>query len=129
MPDKNQDAIAPHGGTLVNVDAPAAERESLVAKAKSLTPIPLGPREISDLELIAIGGFSPLRGFMTSADYSRVVSDMSLASGLPWSIPVTLSVKDDLAKKLKAGKEAALVDGAGTVLALMTVEEVFPNDK
>ncbi|MDP3939734.1 MAG: sulfate adenylyltransferase, partial [Deltaproteobacteria bacterium] len=129
MSDKHQDAIAPHGGTLVNVDAPAAEREALLVKAKTLTAIPLGPREISDLELIAIGGFSPLTGFMTSADYSRVVSDMSLASGLPWTIPVTLSVGDDLAKKLKAGQEAALTDANGRALAIMKIEDVFPNDK
>ena len=94
MSTKNEDAIAPHGGKLVNRDASPDERKAWTAKARELQRLTLGPREVSDLELIASGGFSPLEGFMTSGDYASVVSDMHLASGLPWSIPVTLSTRN-----------------------------------
>ncbi|MFQ5457695.1 MAG: sulfate adenylyltransferase [Myxococcota bacterium] len=129
MPVQEKDAIAPHGGTLVNRDASADEKHEWLEKAKSLVAVPLGQREISDLELIANGGLSPLTGFMNSADYTRVVSEMALAGGLPWTLPVTLSVADDLAGRVKPGQDEALEDGAGTVLAILHVEDVFPNEK
>jgi sulfate adenylyltransferase len=83
--------ITPHGGALIDRIAPEAERAALTERAASLPAIELDERQISDLEMIAIGAFSPLEGFMTQADYSRVVDEMRLASGLPWTIPVTLA--------------------------------------
>lgn len=129
MPTQDNDAIAPHGGELVNRDATADEKEAWLGKADSLVAITLGDREISDLELIANGGLSPLTGFMTRADYTRVVSEMSLESGLPWTVPVTLSLNDDLAGRVKPGQDVALKDGEGTLLAILHIEDVFPNEK
>jgi sulfate adenylyltransferase len=85
-------------------------------------------RALSDLEMIAVGAFSPLTGFMTSADYKGVVQYMHLAGGLPWSLPVTLSVSKEDAKAYE-GKQVTLADEDGNLLAIMDVEEAFEYDK
>ena len=119
--------IQPHGGTLVNRIAPDAERTALAERAASLPKITLDERQISDLEMIAIGAFSPLEGFMGKADYTRVVEEMRLASGLPWTIPVTLAVSRETAAL--AGSEVALEDETGHLLAILQVDEAFDYDK
>ncbi len=121
--------IAPHGGTLINRIAPDTEREALAAKAENLTRIPLSSREVSDLEMIATGAMSPLTGFMTEADYTPVVDFMRLASGLPWSLPVTLAVDPQLAATLATGQEVALAAPDGTLLAVLTIADIFTRDK
>jgi sulfate adenylyltransferase len=120
--------IAPHGGKLVNriADSPQAERE-LRERAKGLRALSLTARELNDLALIANGAFSPLSGFMTRKDYEHVVTSMRLASGLPWTIPVVLSIERDEA--LGEGTRAALYDGEGRLRGLIEVEEVFEHDK
>jgi sulfate adenylyltransferase len=120
--------IAPHGGTLINRVVEGADAQSLADSAKSLPSLTLGVRALSDLEMIAVGAFSPLTGFMTSADYHGVVRDMHLTSGLPWSLPVTLSATRDEAKALE-GKQVALADESGNLLAVMDVAEAFDYDK
>ncbi len=97
------DSIAPHGGTLINRIATPDQRAEFLDKAEYLPRVQLDERAVSDLELIAIGGFSPLTGFMEQPDYDRVVNEMHLANGLPWSIPVTLSVTEEVAEPLKEG--------------------------
>jgi sulfate adenylyltransferase len=123
------ETIKPHGGVLINREATGAERDDLIARAASLPTITLDERQISDLEMIAIGAFSPLEGFMTRADYTRVVEEMRLANGLPWSIPVTLAVPAAVAGEVVSGSEVALADGTGHLLAVMRVEETFDYDK
>jgi sulfate adenylyltransferase len=98
--------IAPHGGRLINRLVDGAEAEELHRRAQHLPALRLTTRQLSDLELIANGAFSPLEGFMRQADYERVVDEMRLANGLPWSIPVTLAVAPDEAPA--AGAEVAL---------------------
>ncbi len=120
--------IAPHGGTLVNRIATGAEAASLADKAKSLPKLALTMRPLSDLEMIAVGAFSPLTGFMTQADYKSVVKDMHLANGLPWSLPVTASATKDAGAGLE-GKQIALTDEEGNALAVMDVEETYDYDK
>jgi sulfate adenylyltransferase len=120
--------IAPHGGSLVDRVVTGAEAQFLADSAKALQPMALGIRALSDLELIAVGAFSPLQGFMTQADYQSVVADMRLASGLPWSLPVTLSASRDQAKAFE-GKQVALTDESGAPLAVMDVEQAFEYDK
>ena len=121
--------IAPHGGTLINRIAPDTERDALAAKAENLTRIPLASREVSDLEMIATGAMSPLTGFMTEADYTPVVDSMRLANGLPWSLPVTLAVDAQLASTLATGQEVALASPDGTLLAILTIADIFTRDK
>jgi sulfate adenylyltransferase len=121
--------IAPHGGTLVNREVTGREAEQLAARAKELPAIRLSSRSLSDLEMIATGGYSPLTGFLGRADYESTVEHMHLASGLPWSIPITLSVTPEEARGLHEGQDAALTDERGLPLALITVAETFGYDK
>src|SRR5207244_3356298 len=83
------------------------------SEAKSLPAIALSPREAFDLEMIAIGAFSPLSGFMGEADFKRVCTDMRLANGVVWPIPVILSPADDIAAKVNVGDRVALNDSKG----------------
>lgn len=121
-------SIPPHGGTLVNRVLPATARADALARAASLQKIALAPVNLADLELIAGGVVSPLTGFMGRADYTRVVNEMHLASGLVWSIPVTLAVTTEQAASIKEGQQVALCEGE-RVLALMTVAEKYGYDK
>ena len=90
-----QDLIEPHGGTLVNrlLDGPAWE--NAVEMAKAVPSIDLTPRQIADVELLTVGGLSPLTGFMGSADYRSVIEDTRLADGTVWPIPVALGLTDE----------------------------------
>ena len=120
--------IEPHGGVLVDRVATNQDALTLAAQAKELPVVKLGMRPLSDLEMIAVGAFSPLTGFMTSADYRSVVQDMHLAGGQPWSLPVTLSASREDAKAYE-GKQVTLADEAGNLLAIMDVQEAFEYDK
>jgi sulfate adenylyltransferase len=120
--------IQPHGGLLVDRVATNQDAATLAAQAKELPFVTLGMRPLSDLEMIAVGAFSPLTGFMTSADYKSVLQHMHLADGLPWSLPVTLSASKEDAKAYE-GKQIALGDETGTFLAIMDVEEAYEYDK
>jgi len=121
--------IAPHGGPLVNrVLEPAAAKQA-AEQAGSLTCIILSPREQCDLEMIAIGAFSPLTGFMGPADFASVCRHMRLVSGAVWPIPVTLCPPDELAAKISVGQKLALLDDKKRLLGIMTVQEKYPHDK
>ena len=100
----------PHGGTLINRALEGSERDAALDRAGGLPRVTLGSVALSDLELIGNGAFSPLTGFMGEADYRGVLDGMRLASGLPWSIPVTLAVSADDADRLAIGGDVALVD-------------------
>ncbi|MFQ5596528.1 MAG: sulfate adenylyltransferase [Nitrospiria bacterium] len=119
----------PHGGKLINRFVEAKEIDRTTQKAATLKKIVLTPREISDLELIASGVFSPLEGFMCSDDYHSVLHSMRLSNGLPWSLPITLSVSADEASAIKEGQEIALTDASETLLAILRVQEMFAFDK
>jgi sulfate adenylyltransferase len=125
---KNQ-LIAPHGGELVLNMAGDAERAELQERARDLPEIVVGSRQLADLEMLAIGAYSPLGGFMKRADYVGVVDDMHLENGLPWSVPITLSVTSEQAASLKEGSQVALINEHGTLQAVMLVEEKYGYDK
>jgi sulfate adenylyltransferase len=122
-------AIAPHGGELVDRMAPEGQRAELLQGAETLNRVALGPRSLSDLEMISTGVFSPLTGFMVQEDYDSVVETMHLSNGLVWSLPITLSVSEEEAGGISVGEEIALADGTGRVLATMTVEDRYSYDK
>src|SRR2546422_10260291 len=111
--DRAEDAIAPHGGVLVDREATPAERTRWEREAARLPALRLDRRTLSDLEMIVIGGFSPLDGFMGEADHASVVDRMRLASGGVWTIPVTLGGGADEARRLAVGADGALQDQAG----------------
>ena len=121
--------IEPHGGRLVNRLASGEKAAALEAEARELPVIQLNPFEVSDLEMLAIGAFSPLEGFMGRADYARVLNDKRLANGLPWTLPITLAVSEEVAKTLKKTSRAALADSSGARLAVLQIQDVFPYDR
>ncbi len=121
--------IAPHGGKLVNQVADVREKDEILANIQGLVRITLSEREISDLEMIAVGAFSPLTGFMCKEDYDGVLDSQRLANGLPWTIPVTLSVTKSKADELSTGKRAALVNESDEVLAVIDIADKYSIDK
>lgn len=123
----SQGLIAPHGGKLVNQVADAAKAKALTAEAKSLKQIKLSAKQSCDVEMIGIGAFSPLTGFMGKADFDSVCDTMKLTSGDVWPIPITLSV--DKADAPKVGDRVALNAPNGVLQAVMTVKEVYPHDR
>jgi sulfate adenylyltransferase len=121
--------IEPHGGELVDRLAPEEQRDELLRRAEGLTKVVLGPRALSDLEMISTGVFSPLTGFMVSEDYESVVDTMRLKNGLVWSLPITLPVGEVEAGDIRVGEEIALTDGTGRIPATMIVEDRYSYDK
>jgi sulfate adenylyltransferase len=126
----DQDPIAPHGGTLVNLLAEGAEAEALARRARNLPKLVVSPRELSDLELLAVGALSPLTGFQGERDYRSVLETMHLASGLAWTIPVTLSLDEEEVKRIGGAEAVALLgEEGGEPLAVVEVEEIFRRDR
>lgn len=121
--------VAPHGGRLVNRIAPPHLAAELLERVPGLPAIQLTPWTLSDLELIAVGAYSPLEGFMGRADYQCVVREMRLASGLPWSLPITLAVEREIAQLLDEGDDVALLDLDGQPVAILHLEEIYEYDK
>ena len=121
--------IAPHGGELTDLIAAPERTAELKAHSREWPSWDLAPRQICDLELLISGGFSPLRGFMTQADYEGVCHNMRLSSGVLWPMPITLDVKEEFAKTLKPGSKVALRDAEGVMLAVLNVEEIWQPDR
>lgn len=121
--------IAPHGGELTDLIAAPERIAELKAHSREWPSWDLTPRQICDLELLMSGGFSPLRGFMTQADYEGVCHNMRLSSGVLWPMPITLDVKEEFAKTLKPGSKIALRDAEGVMLAVLNVEEIWQPDR
>lgn len=89
----------------------------------------LTPRQICDLELLMNGGFHPLKGFLSEADYNSVVDDMRLTDGALWPMPVTLDVSQKFAEELEPGQDIALRDLEGVILAIMSVTDSWTPNK
>jgi len=121
-------SIAPHGGQLVNRALRGSLRDAGLERAQGFPRVQLTRMAVSDLEMIAVGAFSPLTGFMNKDDYDSVIDNMRLGNGLAWTVPVTLPVDDDTAAGLKEGQEIALLDG-DHLMGMMTIAEKFPADK
>jgi sulfate adenylyltransferase len=119
--------IPPSGGRLVDLVARDEERERLLAHANTLSSIQLSDRSLCDLELLAVGAFSPLSGFMGKADYERVLAEMRLADGTLWPMPITLPVAAE--HEGLVGKEVALRNAQNDLIAVMTVQEAFGWDR
>lgn len=122
-------AIAPHGGTLIDRTLRGTLREAAIERAAHLPRLTLNAVNLSDLELIGNGAFSPLQGFMGEADYHSVVDEMYLPNGLPWTIPVTLAVTPDEAETVRIGQEVALHDDTGRLVGLLELAEKYTVDR
>ena len=122
--------IPAHGGELVQLIASEERSAELKSHSREWPSWDLTGRQLCDVELLLSGGFSPLRGFMTRADYEGVCHNMKLASGLLWPIPIALDVTEEFAKKLQPGSsKVALRDPEGVMLAVLHVEEVWQPDR
>ncbi|NET83031.1 MAG: sulfate adenylyltransferase [Moorea sp. SIO1F2] len=121
--------IPAHGGQLVNRVATPEQRQEFLDKAEFLPRVTLDKRAVSDLEMIAIGGFSPLTGFMAKEDYESVVDRMRLANNLPWSVPITLSVTSEVAAPLQEGGLVRLDDTSGRFIGVLELTEKYSYDK
>lgn len=121
--------IAPHGGELIDLMVQPERANELKAHSREWPSWDLTARQLCDLELLMSGGFSPLRGFMTRADYEGVAHNMKLASGVLWPMPITLDVSEEFAKSLKPGSKVALRDPEGVMLAVLNVEEIWQPDR
>ncbi|WP_434749274.1 sulfate adenylyltransferase [Paenibacillus amylolyticus] len=123
-------SILPHGGALVQRVVQGEEREQLLQGSKTLNSLRINTWTISDLDLIGVGAFSPLQGFMNEEDYLSVVSRMRLADGTVWSIPITLAVDDQQAASLRKGEVLALVgDTDGVTYGLLEVQSIYQVDQ
>ncbi len=122
--------ISPHGGELINLIVKSEKASQLKSQSKDWPSWDLTARQLCDLELLVTGGFSPLRGFMSRADYDSVCQNMRLSSGLLWPMPITLDVTEEFAKKLTPGSsKVALRDPEGVMLAVLHVEDVWQADR
>lgn len=118
--------IEPYGGELVNLLVSEGEREEWLEKANQYPSHQLTDRSLHDLELLAVGGFSPLKTFMGEDDYNRVLSEMRLADGTLFPIPITLTIdKESLPAR---GEWITLRDSRNYIIAVMRIEEVYRWD-
>jgi len=123
--------VSPHGGhglKALQVDEKRIAEER--RRAETLPKIRVSSRERGDLIMLGIGGFTPLDGFMTQADWKGTCDEMRLADGLFWPIPITLSTNRQAAGSLKTGAEIALADpDDGSILAVMKLSEKYEIDR
>jgi sulfate adenylyltransferase len=118
---------SPYGDPLVDLLVPPEAIPELRQYANSLPTIQLSNRSVYDLELLANGAFSPLRGFMRRADYERVIAEMRLADGTLFPIPITLPISPD--QQLTLDTDVALRDRRNNLLAIMRVDDIYRWDK
>ncbi len=119
--------IPPYGGTLLDLRAPEHALAELRAHAGTLPSIQLSDRTVCDLELLAVGAFSPLDRFVGREDFTRIVEELRLASGALFPIPVTLPV--EAAPAVALDREVALRDRKNNLLATLLIEEIYPWDR
>ncbi|MCY3573158.1 MAG: bifunctional sulfate adenylyltransferase/adenylylsulfate kinase [Chloroflexi bacterium] len=118
--------ISPYGGELVDLLVPREQLLQKTAYANTLPSIQVSPRVVCDLELLAVGAFSPLRGFMNEADFRSVLETMRLADGRLFPMPITLPVEPN--PEWQPGKAIALRDSRNNLLAIQHIEEVYAWD-
>ncbi|GIU83971.1 MAG: sulfate adenylyltransferase [Acidimicrobiales bacterium] len=119
----------PHGGRLVDLIVDSDRAEELKKASVEWRSWDLTPRQLCDLELLCNGGFSPLQGFLTRADYEAVTDRMRLADGTLWPIPIVLDVDHRTAEEISTGDRLALRDPEGVMLAVLEVQDVWEPDR
>ena len=116
-------------GDLVDLIVSPEEAGEIKAASRDWPSWDLSSRQLCDIELLLNGGFTPLTGFMGRADYESVVSDIRLANGTPWSIPIVLDLPDSVVRDLAIGHPLALRDPEGVLIAVLHVEEIWKPDR
>jgi len=120
--------ISPHGSRLMDLVVDQDRAAEIREESRDWPSVDLGPRQLCDLELLINGGYSPLDGYLGAADHQMVCSEMRLADGIFWPIPVVLNISDELADSLATGDSVALRDGEGVMIAALNVDECFERD-
>ena len=123
--------VPPHGtDSLKPLLLPETERADELQRAESLKQVPLSSREVSDLFMLGMGAYTPLKGFMGEADWRGCCEHMTLTDGLFWPIPITLSCTQELGDSIDIGEDVALLDGeSGELLGILTAEEKYGIDR
>jgi len=121
--------VAPHGGRIIERALKGEEKKQALEKVKGLPSIKLNHDQISDLENIALGVFSPLEGFLNEKNYRSVLKQMRLTDDLPWPIPIVLDVEEEVAGRLKEGMEVALYNDANQTVGILKLEEKYIYDR
>ena len=121
--------ISPHGSRLVENIATEERVSEIRELSRDWPSVDLDQHQLCDLEMLLNGGYSPLRGFMGSAEHEAVCSDMHLTDGTLWPLPVTLGIPEDVAQGLSVGDNLALRDREGVMLAALTVNDVWQPDR
>lgn len=122
------ETISPHGDTLVNRFANKEEVKTLKLEAIKLVSIIVSKRVLCDIEMLAIGAFSPLCGFVGKKDYETIVEKMRLSNDLVWPIPITLSVQKDEYERIKNQKQIALKNDLNEAVAILSLKEIYEPD-
>lgn len=122
-------SIEPHGGELVNFHVDEERSALLKDVALELPDITLNNRQLCDLELLSMGAFSPLQGFMCRPDYESVLHRMRLQNGLLWPIPICLDISQTQAQTLDMGQSVTLRDREGYLLAVLHIEDIWEVDR
>jgi sulfate adenylyltransferase len=123
-----------HGGLTepVNRTVAASEIESFLAKAATLTKVPVSDADLSTVYRFGDGGLSPLAGPMDETTFNRVLDESVIESNgkkYAWTIPLSLPITEELAKRIKTGQEVAITNSSGHVAAVLNVSSIFPWDK
>ncbi|MFD1988745.1 sulfate adenylyltransferase [Paenibacillus nicotianae] len=122
--------ILPHGGQLIQRIIKEEDRDQLLAQAQQWKHIPINTWTISDLDLIGVGAFSPLEGFMEEKDYHSVLENMRLSNGTVWSIPITLALDESITSTLQIGEQVALVgEQDGVIYGTLEVRSIYNVDQ
>lgn len=122
------DNTTAHGGTLVNLYVDGEQLEHEKEKAKSNRSWDLNDKQMLDIELLLNGAYSPLKGFLTEADYNSVIEGMRLSDGTLWPMPINLDVTQEFADETSIGDEITLRDPEGVVIANITITDLWtPN--
>ena len=122
--------VNPHGRVDLNpllVDE--AQRSDHLAEAKTLKPIRMTSRELSDLLMFGMGAYSPLKGFMGEESWRKCCTEFTTDQGLFWPIPITMSVPEDVASSISIGQKVALIDEYATIYGTLEVDEKYSIDK
>jgi sulfate adenylyltransferase len=123
-------AILPHGGKLLPLLKEGEDLKRGLERARDLPQVRMTSREVSDLIMLGMGAFSPLKGFMGREDYEGVLREMHLKDGTFWPVPITLAVEEKEGDRLKIGYEVCLIDKyTGQIMGIMEIEEKFRYEK
>ncbi|HYB97583.1 MAG TPA: hypothetical protein VEC57_00445 [Candidatus Limnocylindrales bacterium] len=128
------DLVPAHGGFAepLSCDVPEAQRAAVLAEAQSLVRVPVSDADLSTVYRFGDGALTPLRGPMCSSVYNRVLDEMVIEHDgklYAWTIPLSLPVTSEMARRLSVGQKVALTNGSGAIVATLEVEDIFEWDK